>query len=167
MNIKDLGLKVQRIVHQEEESYNRFMEAAKSHSINQKRGDVVLYIEDDPDQVSMFKTMLACYSTLRLLTAFTAESGRELIKRKSHRVKCIVMDMDLESASVFGGIAAGKQLLEWVSTEYPEIPVVIFTGHSELVAELNEAYPTIEVIVKASDMQNLVHLIESKMRGVA
>ena len=165
MNIRDLGFKVKQVMDSETASYDKFMAAAEGHPIKMRSGDIVLYIEDDPDTVSMFKTMLACYSTLRLLTAFTVAAGKELLERKSGRVKCVVMDLDLGLAD--GGVAGGEDLLSWLEAEHPDVPVVVFTGHAELVTELNRVHPLAEVIVKASDMQNLVRVIETKMQGVA
>ena len=166
MNLKDFHTKVDRVMQEETDSYHRFLDAAQNHEINKSNGNLIIYVEDDPDQVSMFKTVLACYSTPRVLTAFTAEDGRHLIERKRGRIKCVVMDVDLAD-DTFIGLRNGMSLLKWIRATYPDLPLVVFTAHVELVDELKIEFPSIEVIVKASDMENVVRVIEKQMQGVA
>ena len=167
MTFKDFANKVDLVLAKETELYNRFMAAAESHAIIKQHGELVIYIEDDPDQVSMFKTVLANYSTLKVLPAFNAEDGKQLVQRKSGRIKCVVMDLSLDSDDGIG-LQSGIALLTWIRRDYPKLPVIVFTSHVELIDQVQRDYPGVEVIAKASSMENVVNVIQHKMlKGVA
>jgi CheY-like chemotaxis protein len=138
------------------------MTAVESAPVARSPGTVIVYIEDNPDHVSLFKTIVAKYSSLTVLPAFTAEDGKRLLARKNGRVKCIVMDIHLEQ-----GECEGLELLEWLRMNYANTPILVLTGHSELVPELQKKYPGVEVHIKASEsVENLVRSIEAVALGV-
>lgn len=166
MTLKDWDDKIARVMRKEEDLYRRFMEAADGHPITAQPGELVVYIEDDPDQVSLLKTVLARYSTLKLLSAFNAEDGKRLIQLKHARIKCVVLDLSLESGAATD-IVTGLNLLQWVQISYPGLPIVVLTAHNELIEKVKEEYPDIEVLAKTSGMESIAPVIQRSVKGTA
>lgn len=158
MTLKEFHAKVDYIMNEEKALVDRFFEAAQAHQVASSNGSVVIYIEDDPDQVSLFKTMMACYSTLTVIPALNDEDARRLITKRIRRIKCVVMDISLDKDDRLG-VCKGMALLSWVKAAYPELFVIVLTSHAELISDLRAQYPDIEVHLKARDLEKIVTAI--------
>jgi len=165
MNLKSFHARVDAVMASESAEFNRFMEAVNNSQFTRAPGSIIVYIEDDPDHVSMFKTMVAKYSKLTVIPAFTAADGMRLLQKKNGRVKCVVMDIGLSSMGDDGSVT-GLNLLRWLRENYPQTPVLVLTGHIELAPTIREAYPEVEVHIKAQEsVERLVHSIEAVAFG--
>lgn len=161
MTLKDFHARVEAVKSSENAGFRRFMDAVDASALGKSVGSVVIYIEDDPDHISLFKTIVAKYSTLKVLPAFTSEDGKRLLEKKQGRVKCVVMDVGLEY-----GAGDGLALLTWIKNTYPSIPVLVLTSHTELVNIIKSKYPDIEVHIKAQEsVEHLVRSIEAAALG--
>lgn len=164
--VSEFSERVDRIMADEKDLCRRFKEAAERHSMVSSRGKVVIYVEDDPDQVSLLKTLFSVYSRLTVLPAATAEQGKSLIMAAADRIKCLVVDISLT-----GGAAndnSGLALLDWVKANFPNVPVIVLTGHSELFNYVKSRYPDVEFHVKSCEpMEKLVRAIEHSLSIVA
>ncbi len=86
------------------------------------RRGVVLYVEDNPANVTFMQDLLSNFDAIELVTAPTAEMGVELARGR-RRPKVIIMDINLPGMS---GIDALRVLREWPETR--EIPVIALTA---------------------------------------
>jgi PAS domain S-box-containing protein len=82
---------------------------------------VVLYVEDNPANVTFMKDLLGTFENIDLLTAPTAEMGIEIAR--SLRPKVVIMDINLPGMS---GVEALRVLHESVETR--DIPVIALTA---------------------------------------
>jgi CheY-like chemotaxis protein len=82
---------------------------------------LVLYVEDNPANVTFMKDLLGAFENLELLTAPTAESGIDLAH--GHRPAVIIMDINLPGMS---GVEALRALR--AAPETKDIPVIALTA---------------------------------------
>lgn len=159
--------RVDAVMTKEAEMVKRFRDAVDNTIIAKAPSMVIVYIEDDPDHVSLFKTIIAKFSKLTVIPAFNVDGGKRLLEKKGGRVKCVVMDLSLDPLKTDGGVTEGLDLLAWIKRVYPKLPVMILTGHVELTAHIRDRYPDVEVHVKAQeDVETLAKSIEA-VAGVA
>lgn len=162
LTFNEFSNRIGEVIAAEKSVTTRFREAAERHSMVSRRGKVVIYVEDDPDQVSLLKTLFAVYSRLTVLPASTAEQGKSLVLAAADRVKCVVIDISLDSKGA--DTYKGLELLDWVKTNHPTVPVIVLTGHSELQNKVKDKYPDVEFHIKCSEpVENLVAAIEHTM----
>lgn len=159
--------RVDSLMSQEAAMVKRFMDAADSTKIASAPSMVIVYIEDDPDQVSLFKTIIAKFSKLTVLPAFNVPDGKRLLAKKGGRVKCVVMDLSLDSGEDDGGLSSGRALLDWIKETYPAVPVLVLTGHAEMVHPIQDKYPDVEVHIKASESVEVLARSIEAVAGVA
>lgn len=159
MTLDEFHVKVRMVMEREREAVARFFEAADKHAIVARKGRVVVYVEDDPSQISLLKTVFSKYSRLRVEPATTAEQGKRLISSRTERIKCVVLDIGLAEGST-----AGLDLLHWIKQEHPTIPVIVLTCYEELGPSIRSRYPDVEFHVKASEpMESLMRAIENSV----
>lgn len=157
MTLKQFSQRVDAVSRSEDEGFNKFMQAVEKSPLARLGGSVIIYIEDDPDHVSFFKTMVAKYSTLNVIPAMTIEDGKRLLLRKNGRTKCVVLDVGFESGS-----EEGIDMLAWLKDNYPSTPVIVLTSRTQSASFIREHYPEIEVHIKATeDCEQLVRCIEA------
>jgi PAS domain S-box-containing protein len=82
---------------------------------------LVLYVEDNPANVTFMKDLLSAFENIDLLTAPTAEIGVELARK--HHPEVIIMDINLPGMS---GVEALRALR--AAPETNDIPVVALTA---------------------------------------
>jgi CheY-like chemotaxis protein len=85
------------------------------------RRRLVLYVEDNPANVTFMKDLVGTFDNIDLLTAPTAEMGVELARGR--RPEIIIMDINLSGMS---GLDALRQLR--ASPETKDIPVIALTA---------------------------------------
>ncbi|MFB6084334.1 MAG: response regulator [Halorientalis sp.] len=78
----------------------------------------ILHVDDDPDMLSLSKTMLE-RRDIDVTTRTSAEEGLEYLAE--HDVGCIVSDYEMPRTD-------GLEFLEAVREEYPDLPFILFTG---------------------------------------
>ncbi|WP_299266518.1 hybrid sensor histidine kinase/response regulator [Halorientalis sp.] len=78
----------------------------------------ILHVDDDPDMLSLSKTMLE-RRDIDVTTRTSAEEGLELLREAD--VGCIVSDYEMPRTD-------GLEFLEAVRKEYPDLPFILFTG---------------------------------------
>jgi DNA-binding NtrC family response regulator len=162
--LEDLNVRVQVVMDAERSIVNRFFVAAKKHAIASRVGRVVVYVEDDPDQISLMKTLFAHYSKFRVEPAETVEAGKELISARPDKVRCVVLDICLGS----DGTTDGMSLLRWLQSTYPSIPVIVLTAYPEYSRHVHEEFPNIDVYTKAAQTnEDIVKTVMRKTAAVA
>jgi PAS domain S-box-containing protein len=82
---------------------------------------LVLYVEDNPANVTFMKDLLSAFENIELLTAPTAESGVELAH--AHHPEVVIMDINLPGMS---GVEALRALRAAPATK--DIPVIALTA---------------------------------------
>ena len=82
---------------------------------------LVLYVEDNPANVTFMKDLVSTFESIELLTATTAETGVELARGR--RPDVIIMDINLPGMS---GVDALRTLREFPETR--DIPVIALTA---------------------------------------
>jgi len=85
----------------------------------------VVYIEDNPSNVSFMEEFFADYKSVDLVTAPSAEIGLALVREL--RPRLVIMDLNLPGMS---GVDATLQLADWPQTR--DIPVVALSAASML-----------------------------------
>ena len=94
-------------------------------TLDRRLGDagdrVVLYVEDNPANVTFMVDLLGTFDNLQLITAPTAEMGIELARAKAPAV--IIMDINLPGMSGLDALRALRSL-----SETREIPVIALTA---------------------------------------
>ncbi|AQL42785.1 hypothetical protein BV210_08710 [Halorientalis sp. IM1011] len=78
----------------------------------------ILHVDDDPDMLSLSKTMLE-RRDIDVTTRTSAEAGLEYLDEAD--VGCIVSDYEMPRTD-------GLEFLEAVREEYPDLPFILFTG---------------------------------------
>ncbi|WP_424017103.1 response regulator [Halorientalis pallida] len=78
----------------------------------------ILHVDDDPDMLSLSKTMLE-RRDIDVTTRTSAEEGLEYLQEAD--VGCIVSDYEMPRTD-------GLEFLEAVRKEYPDLPFILFTG---------------------------------------
>jgi signal transduction histidine kinase/ActR/RegA family two-component response regulator len=86
-----------------------------------EKGTLVLYVEDNPANVTFMRDLVSAFENVELLTAGTAEVGLELARARQPRV--IIMDINLPGMS---GIDALRVLRAGADTT--DIPVIALTA---------------------------------------
>jgi two-component system sensor histidine kinase/response regulator len=116
--------------------------------------NAVLYIEDDPNNITLVGRILSRRPDLRLLSATNAHDGLELAQSADPRL--ILLDRRLPDM-------LGTEVLRRLkaSTLTAEIPVVVLSGdsgrhHTDELMELGAA----EFLAKPFDIHQLVTLID-------
>jgi PAS domain S-box-containing protein len=89
--------------------------------LDEDRRGLVLYVEDNPANVTFMQDLLGNFDGIELLAATTAERGIELARAR--RPKVVIMDINLPGMS---GIDALRILRE--SSETRDIPVIALTA---------------------------------------
>jgi len=84
-------------------------------------GRLILYVEDNPANVTFMKDLMSAFENIDLLTAPTAETGVELARGR--RPEVIIMDINLPGMS---GLDALRALRD--DPETKEIPVIALTA---------------------------------------
>lgn len=157
MSLKEFHKRVDAVAQSEEEGFNRFMQAVDRSPLARAGGSVIIYIEDDSDHISFFKTIVAKYTTLTVVPALTTADGKRLIERKNGRTKCVVLDIGFERGS-----DEGLEMLTWLKTHYPNTPIIVLTSQTHSVSLIKEKHPDVEVHIKAGeDVEKLVQSIEA------
>jgi PAS domain S-box-containing protein len=82
---------------------------------------LVLYVEDNPANVTFMKDLVSTFDFIDLVTAPTAEMGVELARAR--RPEVVIMDINLPGMSGFDAL---RVLREWPETK--EIPVIALTA---------------------------------------
>jgi PAS domain S-box-containing protein len=82
---------------------------------------LVLYVEDNPANVTFMKDLVSAFENIELLTAPTAEMGVELAR--GHQPEVILMDINLPGMSGLDALRALRDL-----PETREIPVIALTA---------------------------------------
>ncbi len=85
------------------------------------RPRLILYVEDNPANVTFMKDLISSFENIHLLTAPTAETGVQLARER--RPEVIVMDINLPGMS---GVDALRALREYPDTK--QIPVIALTA---------------------------------------
>ena len=85
----------------------------------------VVYIEDNPSNVSFMEDFFADYKRVDLVTAPSAEIGLALVRELRPRV--VIMDLNLPGMN---GVDATLQLADWPQTR--DIPVIAVSAASSL-----------------------------------
>lgn len=83
----------------------------------------VLLVDDDPNTLKAFQQILEESGIRRVLTALDARRAEEILRQQ----EIGVMLLDLRMPEV-----SGEELLSRTVSEFPEIPVIIVTGSSEI-----------------------------------
>jgi two-component system, sensor histidine kinase and response regulator len=116
--------------------------------------NAVLYIEDDPDNITLVARMLTRRPNLRLLSATNAHDGLELAQSTSPGL--ILLDRRLPDM-------LGSEVLRRLkaSTLTAAIPVIVLSGdsgrhHTDELRELGAA----EFLAKPFDIHQLMTLID-------
>lgn len=153
--------RVEKILHNETNAFLRFIKAARKHSVSLRQGNMVLYVENDPDSQSILKSIIehACNEIetdrLGLITAFSTEEAKEQIKKRYFELKVIITDLDFNH-----GCVDGFALLQWIHDEFGDlIPVLVLTGHDEAVPEIRERFKNVEVLVKPASSAKILEAI--------
>jgi signal transduction histidine kinase/ActR/RegA family two-component response regulator len=94
---------------------------AGATQLDRDRSGLVLYVEDNPANVTFMEDLLESFERIELLTAPTAEIGVEIAR--SRRPKVIIMDINLPGMS---GLDALRALREHAETKH--IPVIALTA---------------------------------------
>jgi DNA-binding NtrC family response regulator len=138
--------RIRSVMEAEQSVVNRFFAAAKKHEVAARCGRTIVYVEDDPDQISLMKTMFACYSKLRVEPASTVEQGKKLITANPARIRCVMVDVCLGVDDT----GTGLELLRWLKSEHPAIPVVVLTAHIDYTGRIHEEFPGVDIYTKAA-----------------
>lgn len=155
-SVHTIKARVQEVMAKESEMVAKFLDAANRHTISLRRGQYVIYVEDDLTQVSLLKTLLGSHSSLKMLPADNAEDAKNILARKKSMVKCLVLDLGLGGPNP----ASGLEFLAWLRENYNDMCVMVLTNHVELVPELKRKYPDIEVHIKCEPMENLISALK-------
>jgi CheY-like chemotaxis protein len=95
--------------------------AAVSRRSRDKPNGLVLYVEDNPANVTFMRDLLGTFPAIELVTASTAEVGVNLARET--RPNVIIMDINLPGMS---GLDALRALREWPETK--DIPIIALTA---------------------------------------
>lgn len=91
--------------------------------MDELHGSSVLIVDDEPHILFSSKMMLQKNG---VHDVFTLEDGREVVPfLETHRVATIVLDLSMPHVS-------GMDVLTEVAYQYPDVPVIIMTGNSEI-----------------------------------
>jgi len=121
---------------------------------------LVLYIEDNPDNMQLMEMIIGRVSNTRLLTAFNAELGLDLAKRE--KPDLILMDINLPGLN---GTEALKQLQ--AMTETKGIPVLAITAaamNKEREAGLKAGFR--DYITKPINVPEFIAKIENTLDAI-
>ena len=97
------------------------LEATTERFAGKTQESVVLYVEDNPANVTFMKDLLSSFENIHLSTASTAEIGVELARE--HHPEVILMDINLPGMS---GVEALRALR--AAPETKDIPVIALTA---------------------------------------
>jgi CheY-like chemotaxis protein len=114
----------------------------------------ILYIEDNPENMSLMETIIGQLTNTKMLTAYNAELGIDLAKR--NRPDLILMDLNLPGIN---GIEALKQLRKKAQTR--DIPVIAITAAAmpkDIEKGIKAGFR--EYITKPIDISNMLQVIE-------
>ncbi|HOJ32967.1 MAG TPA: sigma-54 dependent transcriptional regulator [Candidatus Hydrogenedentes bacterium] len=83
----------------------------------------VLLVDDDPNTLKAFQTVLEQNGIGRVLTALNARHAEDILRREE--IGAMLLDLRMPEVS-------GEELLSRTVAEFPEIPVIIVTGSAEI-----------------------------------
>jgi CheY-like chemotaxis protein len=151
---KSIMDKCKKFREKEADVYSKFIEAADAHNMSVRVGDTVLYVEDNPESVSMFKTLLefACNShtceKMQVVPTAHIADAKEFIEENYLALKCVVLDLQLEMED-------GEALLDWIVARYGKaLPAIVYTSDTTRVTSIHEKYDFVEILVKGSTSNN-------------
>ena len=121
---------------------------------------VVLYVEDNPDNMQLMELLIGQLANTKLLTAYNAELGLDIAR--SERPDLILMDINLPGMN---GIEALQQLRNMVETK--DIPVIAVTAAAmvtDLDAGLKAGFK--DYITKPINVPIFIRKIEETLDGI-
>jgi len=112
----------------------------------------VLVVDDDPNIVKTYKLVLESVG----YSVDTARNGLEaLFKSKKVHHDLIIIDMNLPDM-------LGNQLAEQIKQEKPDIKIIMITGYSSYMEELDE-FNIDEILVKPIPPEDLVEIAKKTL----
>ncbi|MCC6558805.1 MAG: PAS domain S-box protein [Polyangiaceae bacterium] len=112
---------VEMPIHMQSHRASEAPEVGESARLDANRRGLILYVEDNPANITFMRDLLDAFEGIELAAAPTAEIGLELAR--SRRPDVILMDINLPGIS---GLDALHILREWPETR--EIPVIALTA---------------------------------------
>ncbi len=132
--------------------------AANSTLADGEEHHLVLYVEDNPANISFVRSLLEDFDTIHLVTAPTAEIGIEIARTR--RPRLILMDINLPGMS---GLDALQILRMWPETK--EIPIVALTAAaSDRDRKRGEEAGFFRYLTKPVKVEELTSAIEALLR---
>jgi len=150
---------------EEKKVYDQFIQSARRHRLSITIGTTVLYVEDNPDSVSVFKALIevTCNNEhcekINVKPISGASEAKAFIENNFMMLKCVVLDLNLAEGD-------GEALLDWISHKYGEsLPVIVYSNDITRVEEIREKHPMIEILIKGAassvELANAVRLHRS------
>ncbi|PWR72597.1 response regulator [Methanospirillum lacunae] len=117
-------------------------------SFDTTRRIYILYIDDDPDLLIIWKKILEKTNYFWVDVALSADEG--LRKMDEDRYDCIISDYQMPKMD-------GVQLLQFIREKNETIPVILFTLHHHVKNKIEGLnYPSIYFLEKKTDTQTQV-----------
>lgn len=124
-------------------------------SSKNKNPATILVIDDEQDILDLLSITLKRMG-LKSLTADTLKSGREMLA--THHIDLCLTDMRLPDGD-------GLDLVEWMQTKYPAIPVAVITAHGNVKAAVKALkLGAFDFVSKPVDLNWLRNLIENAIK---
>jgi CheY-like chemotaxis protein len=147
---KHLVEKFKQYREEERTIYDQFVETSRAHNMSIRVGDTVLYVEDDPGSITMFKSLLefACHGNscerMQVVPARSAAEAKRFIESNYLALKCVVLDLNLVEGD-------GEALLDWIVNVYRKsLPVIVYSGDTSRIDDIRNKYDFVEILVKGS-----------------
>lgn len=134
-----------------------------------RAGPTVLIVEDDPVSMELYRTILSSHGFEDVVSC---DDSREVMGTLSEQpISIILLDLNMPHIS-------GQELLSEITSEYPEIPVIILTGEDKVDTAVscmktgafdfmakpideNRLLNSIHHALKIRELQDEVHILSS------
>jgi len=114
------------------------------HEISIREG-CVLFVDDRPEQATVIEGLIKeSGENIPVVCVQTVHDAQKHIECHFDEIKVAVVDLELK------GNDNGMDLIDWIDQEYPDIPIIVSTGHAEYTGDIEAQYPAVQVFIKGT-----------------
>lgn len=112
----------------------------------------ILLVDDEPSFLRSMSLTLERYGLNNILTCSEPHQVQALMAE--HNISLVLLDLTMP-------VISGQELLDWLTEEYPDVSVIIFSGINQVDAAVNcVKQGAFDYIVKTADQEQILEAIK-------
>lgn len=112
----------------------------------------ILLVDDEPSFLRSMSLTLERYGLNNILTCSEPQQVQSLMSE--HTIGLVLLDLTMP-------VISGQELLKWLTEEYPDVSVIIFSGLNQVDAAVNcVKQGAFDYIVKTADQEQILESIK-------